>query len=581
VNLPPEVEAGKAITFIVQVEGLDGEDLDFDWFLDGQPLAGMGHKSPKGGDTKVTWTPTLPAGISATLSNLEVRVRRVPGAKAQAGGRGKSSVSAEQASAPAPAPAAPSPPLATARVQTLIGDNDSVVTARRGRVASSPIAKGLADMGGLPVTLTRAHVASTPREEALWVRILAGGNALGFDEYRQHVNAQFCAAGGEELRGSGVASYDRLKDVSVAFMTSRCVQKGIEPHITDAYAEARRRMQRTVTRQPVEELQNVEAARARLGEIPEDFLIQCIDPPERWKDLCLLELIWSYWHEEGMLVQTMKAISRRFQNRKGTVGKDPLANFELDPLRRLNNFLWGYVEDEQHRLSVLRRAHEYEHHYGFPLWGKAVADLNPADRRSKFVESFHNLLARCVQFYRQDDDHTVAADGFPVLNAVKETHFVLNQGSHNQFGDLPEVARREMLLEQWLLARPETGEFLRARYMVPYPESWMDRVDAMKNLQGWTDASSVHFRDLAEFGEKIVLTLRYGSWATAIDPAVASNWARFWRPEIQSYIHAYRAVAGVDLARETTSERQDEDRYAAPSVLLRRRLAEQTAQVGR
>ena len=30
---------------------------------------------------------------------------------------------------------------------------------------------------------------------------------------------------------------------------------------------------------------------------------------------CLLELIWSYWHEEGMLVQTMNAITRRFPER--------------------------------------------------------------------------------------------------------------------------------------------------------------------------------------------------------------------------------------------------------------------------
>ena len=29
---------------------------------------------------------------------------------------------------------------------------------------------------------------------------------------------------------------------------------------------------------------------------------------------CLLELIWSYWQEEGMLVQTMNALARRFQN---------------------------------------------------------------------------------------------------------------------------------------------------------------------------------------------------------------------------------------------------------------------------
>ena len=43
-------------------------------------------------------------------------------------------------------------------------------------------------------------------------------------------------------------------------------------------------------------------------------------------DPCLLELIWSYWHEEGMLVQTLNAISLRFQNRRGSRDRDPLAS---------------------------------------------------------------------------------------------------------------------------------------------------------------------------------------------------------------------------------------------------------------
>ena len=41
---------------------------------------------------------------------------------------------------------------------------------------------------------------------------------------------------------------------------------------------------------------------------------------EKLTNPCLLELIWSYWHEEGMLVQTMNAITRRFQNVRGVVG---------------------------------------------------------------------------------------------------------------------------------------------------------------------------------------------------------------------------------------------------------------------
>ncbi|WP_437672190.1 hypothetical protein [Sorangium sp. So ce131] len=291
---------------------------------------------------------------------------------------------------------------------------------------------------------------------------------------------------------------------------------------------------------------------------------------------CFLELIWSYWHEEGMLVQAMNHISRRFQNMRGRAGADPLANMELDPLRPLNNLLWGYVQDEQHRLSVARRAYEYEHQYGFSLQGKAVAEVRAMDRRSKFLESFHNLLHRCVQFFRQDDDTTVVADGFPVLNAAKETHYLLAQGAHNQFGDMPSTARQEMLMQQWMLARPEMREFLGGRVMVPYPEPWMDRVDALKSIYGWTDVSVVHFHDLAAFGEQILLSIRYGRWSVVNEPSMAANWARYWRPEIQGYIHAYRAVTGVDLAADVTDQSRLAERYLAPSVHLLNRMAAQT-----
>ena len=55
---------------------------------------------------------------------------------------------------------------------------------------------------------------------------------------------------------------------------------------------------------------------------------------------------------------------RRFQNVRGHGDHDPLANLEIDPLRPLNNLLWGYIQDEQHRLTVVRRAYEYDHQYG-------------------------------------------------------------------------------------------------------------------------------------------------------------------------------------------------------------------------
>jgi hypothetical protein len=286
---------------------------------------------------------------------------------------------------------------------------------------------------------------------------------------------------------------------------------------------------------------------------------------------CLIELIWSYWHEEGMLAQTLNAISRRFQNVRGPGGRDPLAHLEIDPLRPLNSLLWGYIQDERNRLTVKRRAYEYDHHYGLTLYGKAVPPLRPADSRSKFLEAFHNLLHRCSIFYQEDNDTTVIADGFPLLNALKEVHLLLAQGAHNQFGDLPWTARVEMLTQQWLVARPEIRDFLQSRAMVPYTEAWMPQVDTMKTLQGWSDVTVTHFRDLAVYGEQIVLSVRYGDWIDVTDENPAKNWARYWRPEIQGYIHAYRAATGVDL---TSREAVD---HAMPAVHLQKRLAMQRA----
>jgi uncharacterized protein Usg len=287
----------------------------------------------------------------------------------------------------------------------------------------------------------------------------------------------------------------------------------------------------------------------------------------------MLELIWSYWHEEGMLVQTIKAIALRFENRRGPAGKDPLANLELDPLRPLNNLLWGYIQDEYHQITVLRRAYEYDHHYGLSLIGRAVPAVNGADSRSKFIEAFHNLLHRTAKFFKEDADTTVIADGFPLLNALREVHLLLAEGAHNQFGDLPWAARGQMLTEQWLLARPEIQDFLRGRYMVPYDEPWMGVVDTMKRLQGWGDTSVTHFYHLAVYGERLLLSIRYGNW-TDINNSheQAKNWARYWRQELQGYLHAYNAATGVDLSVEVTNPQDATVRYTQPAILLSRRL---------
>ena len=288
----------------------------------------------------------------------------------------------------------------------------------------------------------------------------------------------------------------------------------------------------------------------------------------------MIELIWSYWHEQGMLAQTMFAIRNRFQNISHNPTADPLAGLEIGFLRSLNNCIWGYIQDEQHRLTPARRSYEYEHHYGLSLRGRAVPTILPADRRSKFIEAFHNLLYVCTQYYKQDDDTNRKADAFPVLNALKEVHFLLSEGAHNQFNDLPTTSRTEMLMEQWLLARPEFKNFLPARESVAYNEAWMASVDAMKTLQGWNTTSVMYFNDLARFGERLLLTVRYWLWGSIVDVSEAANWARCNRNEVQGYIHSLRIVTGLDLATEPTGVHA-ELRRRDPSVLIQERWEEQ------
>lgn len=282
-----------------------------------------------------------------------------------------------------------------------------------------------------------------------------------------------------------------------------------------------------------------------------------------------VELIWNYWMEEAHLVQAMNHILARFQNRRAGPGHSALARFDLNPLLPLRNLLWGFAEDERRRLTVRRRAAEYQYQYGLQLLGRAVPPPSlVVDSRTQFLEAFHGLLNASSAFYKQRDDKTVDADAFPLLSSLREVHLVLAMGAHNQFADLPVAARAEMLTMQWILGQPEMREFLGGPTMVPYEEPWMDRVDTMKTLQGWSDASVTHFFELALHGEQIFLSIRHGRWnESSRTREDAANWALTWRNEIQRYMHAYRTVAGVDLATAIDA--------TMPSQLLARRMRRQ------
>jgi hypothetical protein len=108
--------------------------------------------------------------------------------------------------------------------------------------------------------------------------------------------------------------------------------------------------------------------------------------------------------------------------------------------------------------------------------------------------------------------------------------------------------------------------------MVPYKEAWMPQVDSMKNLQGWSDVTVTYFRDLGVYGEQLLLSIRYADWIHVNDENAAKNWARYWRPEIQGYLHAYRAVTGIDIPSGSPVD------ATLPAIHLQKRMALQQQQ---
>jgi hypothetical protein len=487
---------------------------------------------------------------------------------------------------------------------TLVDGNGLVLQTAAGPVMATGQAKirpsALSKGDTLRVALQRSATVRT-RDQVFWSLIRSSTAAIGSSNYSDFIERVLCP-GPTDVIGRqpvlvsqlnrrakelqpftyGVGAYELLKTATQIFLLLEC--GGCHADIKDIdLDEESARLGETVTLQQLTDRLRVYLGSGHLPYI--DRVLENAFPGQREiirphcfgvlssriQVPCLLELIWSYWHEEAMLAQTIGAITRRFQNMRGPGDRDPLAHLEIDPLRPLNNLLWGYVQDEWNLLTVKRRAYEYDHHYGLTIRGKAVPPLQRADSRSKFLEGFHRLLHVTSNFYKEDNDTTVIADGFPLLNALKEVHLLLAQGAHNQFGDLPWTARAEMLIQQWLLARPEMRDFLQSRAMVPYKEPWMAPVDSMKALQGWSDVTVTHFRDLGAYGEQILLSVRYGDWIDINDEESAKNWARYWRPEIQGYLHAYRAVTGVDLTNPDTVD------HTMPAVHLQKRLAMQRA----
>src|SRR5829696_1930602 len=282
----------------------------------------------------------------------------------------------------------------------------------------------------VPVTLHRAQSLETD-DQIFWEIIRDRTDAISFPRYKRFIDEVMCSGNlpprGEDIRPGyeqifesrlpfpGVAAYNLLKAATEYFLMQECgVVSGDARQLppdrlgrfatVDEIVEFRQRYLVDLEGERV--LPYFAIIREKLSEISLKPL-ETLGPDcygilrSRLSGPCLLELIWSYWHEEGMQIQAANAINFRFQNRRiGPDGRDPLAHLDIDPLRGLSNLMWGYVQDEQHRLSVVRRVYEYDHEYGLRLYGKAVPNVESVDSRSKFLEAFHNLLYRTSLFYK-------------------------------------------------------------------------------------------------------------------------------------------------------------------------------------
>lgn len=431
------------------------------------------------------------------------------------------------------------------------------------------VVRGDVEVGGhIRVTMERTEARPT-LDEALWSAIDERCEAIGFERYQAHIRRVFELPNvgsfqGEisrklsELGARGVGVYRVLRDVTELFVLLGCgpLADRKSPHDDPIVRDFGPQWQRS--REEIEE-----GLRRYLhnGELP--YIERVVNAAYPWLDLdgsgldalrrrvLRQPLFLELWHEmcleHGMLMRTMDAVCARFQNIYNRGENDGLASYEISPLWPLGDLLWDWSNHEPTRLNPKRRIQEYVHQYGPSTLDRNILGSRVADVRTAFPAAFMNLLNLCEEFYKEDNQTTVIADAFPTLVALREVHQILAMGAGNAAPQLTFAARVETLMMQLMLAQPELRAFLRVRDMVPYDEAWMGQVDAMKDLQGWDDHSISYYRDLAVYGERILLSVRLGDWTVGHEDN-AKHWARRHKHAIRRVIHAYRAISGAELA---------------------------------
>ena len=250
-----------------------------------------------------------------------------------------------------------------------------------------------------------------------------------------------------------------------------------------------------------------------------------------------LELLWSFWLD-AMRLDDALAVAR------GLPG--------LPAGSTVARLLSGLASDPA-RVDAGARAEAYRHAYGLRLDPVTPPTLL---RQARVPAALATLPRRAARLLRDDDDTTVNPDGLPLLHALADLQNLLNEAVHPALEDMTRAVRRDMLLALYALGRPELRPLLPIRRHVVLPEPWMPAVDALATLEHRPQVSAGVYGVLAEAGERLLLSVRFGGWAVAADGELALGWARFWRAEIHNYTLSRAIVAATsrgDAARDTAS----------------------------
>ena len=279
-------------------------------------------------------------------------------------------------------------------------------------------------------------------DEVLWSFIEQITNKIRFDEFQEFYEKDLCSRVGAHY---GASAYEQLETAAHAYvrMAADPTNSTDPGRVPTLHPELGSRAVRDgITRSYVSGRERISPNRSSPKRA-----IRCRTCP-RGTHLELLD-------RRGHAGADAEPHRREVPESAPGVGAGQTRAVRRQPMLPAREYLWGLAEAEQRRLSVRRRAAEYEYEYGICLLGRAVpASSTMVERRSQFLEAFHTLLNACAAYYKELADKTLEADPFPLLSSLRELHLVLAQGAHNQFADLPMIARAEMLTIQWLLALP-------------------------------------------------------------------------------------------------------------------------------